>query len=129
MTNSQHVYRIIFLLAGTYNLAFAIWLVAAPASLFGLINISIPFSENYILPLAIGIALYVPIYIFAILHPEKAKKGIGFCLLSKIGTLFLACILILAAGWPVALLKMVFFNDVIWWIPFFLFLRKNNTGI
>jgi hypothetical protein len=121
-------YRIVFLLAGIYNLIFAIWLALSPYSLFKLINSILPFPEILIYPISLSIVFFGGIFFYTALEPSKAYDWVAFGFLAKIGPPLLTVLLIFTSDWPVSILNLVFFNDVIWWIPIYLFLKNNKEN-
>ena len=120
------IYRIIFILAACYNLTFGIWICVSPESLFGLANTDVPLSEGWSKILGVMIAGFSPIYVYAAIRIKQARTVIMLGLLSKIAPTFIVLFCIYYAGWSFELFKLIFFNDIIWWMPFYLFLRNRN---
>jgi hypothetical protein len=126
---NHQTYSAIFILAALYNIFFACWLSLFPDALFELIGITQPFADGYTGPLAFSIGIFSLVYILAILKPSWSRYLIVLALLSKLFPLFTVLLFIMLAGWPPGLLILIFFNDIIWWIPLFSFIFQKNKAI
>ena len=118
-------YRIIFILAGIYNLVFGIWLFSSPLTLFAIFKLDVPFEEMISKSMGILIAVFSVIYFYAAWKPENSKKLILLGLVSKIFPSIALFFMIWKFDWPAKIFVMIFFNDWIWLIPFILFLTKK----
>lgn len=121
------IYKIVFLLAGLYNIVFAVWLYLSPDTLFGLAGTTFPLPENYVLPLAVSIGGLAALYAVVIVRTEKFKRLIVLGLLSKVLPLISVSVMIIFFGWSPRLLLLIFFNDIIWWPSFIGFLKSQHV--
>jgi hypothetical protein len=119
-------HKILFLLAGIYNLAFGIWLFCSPQSLFAFAGLPILIPIVFYRILAVIIAGFSVIYFYSILRPEKAKYLILLGLLSKIAPTIFVIFMQIFSDFSFDWYKMLFFNDMIWWIPFCHYLAGQN---
>ncbi|HZN62090.1 MAG TPA: hypothetical protein VFC90_06760 [Planctomycetota bacterium] len=122
----RHFYRIVFVLAALYNLAFALWTAAWPLSFFRIFGLA-PTNHPAIWQcLGMVIGVYGAGYAWAAFRPERGKPiialGLAGKLLGPIGW-----VAIVASGeWPVRTITLILFNDVVWWLPFSLFLLEGT---
>jgi hypothetical protein len=125
MPASAAWHRPLFVAAGIYNLAWGAYSALDPQWLFrwsGLAPLDHP---------AIFACLAMVVGIYGLLYLEVARRpGEGFAiaavgLLGKVlGPLGLA-VLIVRGVWPLAASVLCVTNDLIWWIPFALYLRDS----
>src|ERR1700674_5515539 len=127
MTGSfaTRMFRITFALAGAYNLAFGIWAGFWPLEFFEIFGIAPPRYPAIWACLGMVVGVYGLLYWHAAWKPENARPIIAVGLLGKvlgpIGMLFS-----LSDQWPPRLAMLNVYNDVIWWLPFTLFLLRGG---
>ena len=114
-------YRVVFALAGAYNLAFAAWAVVSPLTLFGLASLEPPLPSPLLEATAVGVALFGFAYAYAALRPDRARPIIILGLLAKIFPPAAWLVFVGPRAWP-----MILANDVAWWLPFALYLRRTR---
>jgi small multidrug resistance pump len=116
-------YRYWFYAAALYNLVWGTINVLFPDLFFNLINMPPPEYRPIWQVVGMFVLVYAPAYWWAGRYPEKYPHFILIGLLGKIfgpiGFVFSA----LTNQLPLAFGSTLIFNDLIWWIPFGLYLR------
>jgi hypothetical protein len=115
-------HRFTFLLAGAYNIAWGLYAVADPQWLFRFAGMP-PLNYPAIFAcLGMVVGLYGIVYLEIARVPERgwlyAAVGLAGKILGPIGL----AVLILTHTWPAATIVLSLTNDVVWWIPFGLYL-------
>lgn len=120
------LYRLIFGAAAAYNIAFGLWAALTPLSFFRLFDLAPPLYPAIWACLGMVVGLYGLGYAYAAAYIERATPFIAIGLLGKLlGPA--GWILTVSRGeWPIRTLTLILFNDVIWWLPFALFLLDNT---
>ncbi len=120
------LYRLIFSLAAIYNLAFGLWACLWPEAFFSWIKMPPPNYPSLWQCLGMVVGLYGILYASAAVQLDRAKLIIAVGLAGKIlGPIGLG--MGIAAGeWPLRALTLVVFNDLIWWLPFAIFLLEET---
>jgi len=119
----QKAYRAVFLTAGAYNILWGIYAVADPQWFFRLTGLPLSNTPQIFATLGMVLGLYGILYLDVALRPAQGWLVAAVALTGKIlGPLGLAW-LILTGTWPPAAVVLVLTNDLIWWIPFALYLR------
>jgi len=120
------LYRIVFGLAAVYNLGFGVWAALRPESFFDLFRMAPPRYPEVWQCLGMVVGLYGLLYAHAARHIESARPILLVGLLGKvlgpIGWLHA----VTTGAWPLRTLPLIVFNDVIWWLPFSLFLLEGT---
>ena len=123
MIRRRTFHRLLFGGAGIYNIAWGIWSVADPQWLFRFSGMP---PANY--P-AIFACLGMVVGLYGILYLEVARRPEGGWLIAAVGLLGkvigpLGMLrLIQSEGWPPSAFTLCLTNDLIWWIPFVLYLH------
>ncbi len=117
-------YRVVFWLAAAYNLAFAAWIGVWPRSPFALLRVEEPWLAALTRLLALPIAAFGFAYVYAALRPERARGLVAVGLLSKIAPPLAWAAAYLFGLWPARTFVLVLFDDLVWWLPFSLFLLR-----
>jgi hypothetical protein len=120
------LYRLIFAVAAAYNIAFGLWAALMPQSFFALFDLTPPIYPAIWACLGMVIGLYGVGYAYAAVYLDRAAPFIAIGLLGKLlGPM--GWILTVSRGeWPIRTLSLILFNDVIWWLPFALFLLEGT---
>src|SRR5262250_1553965 len=120
------LYRLIFAAAAFYNVAFGLWAALTPHSFFTFFDLAPPLYPAIWACLGMVIGLYGLGYAYAAARLDRAAPFVAIGLLGKLlGPA--GWILTVARGeWPVRTLTLILFNDVIWWLPFALFLLDRT---
>jgi hypothetical protein len=122
---ATRIFRITFILAGCYNLAFGIWAGFFPLSFFQLFDIVPPRYPEIWSCLGMVVGVYGLLYWYAAWKPDRARAIIAIGLLGKVlGPIGMA--LSINDQWPSRLAMLNIYNDVIWWMPFSLFLIRGT---
>ena len=123
MIKRRRFYRIVFSAAGVYNIAWGLYSVADPQWLFRFAGL---LSQNYpqiFACLGMVVGLYGIIYLEVARVPERGWLLAAVGLIGKVlGPIGLAR-LIWTGEWPFATVVLSLTNDLIWWIPFGLYLH------
>jgi hypothetical protein len=122
-----HNYRLFFLLAALYNGAFGVFAGLFPNAFFDLFQLPRPNYPTVWQVLGMVIGLYGLAYAYAALRLDRAIPIIAIGLLGKvIGPIGWVVTVITTQELPVRTLPLVMFNDVVWWLPFGLFLLEGT---
>jgi len=119
----RRVHRIVFVAAGLYNLTWGAWSIVDPQWLFRFAGMPPANQPAIFACLGMVVGLYGILYFEVARRPESGWMIAAVALVGKtLGPLGMAR-LILTGGWPVAAFAVCVTNDVIWWIPFGLYLH------
>jgi hypothetical protein len=120
------LYRLIFTAAAAYNIAFGLWAAVFPLSFFALFALPPPRYPAIWGCLGMVVGLYGLVYALAARRLEQAAPLVAIGLLGKLlGPI--GWVATVAPGeWPLRTVTLVLFNDVIWWLPFGLFLLDGT---
>lgn len=114
---SARLFRITFVLAGCYNLAFGLWVGFWPLQFFELFGIALPRYPAIWACLGMVVGLYGLLYWHVAWKPESGRPIIAIGLLGKVlGPI--GMVLSFSDQWPLRLAMLNLYNDVIWWLPF-----------
>jgi hypothetical protein len=123
MIKHRRWYRIMFCLAGAYNILWGLYAVWDPQWLFRFAHLPLQNHPEIFACLGMVVGLYGIVYFEIARVPERgwllAAIGLIGKLLGPIGLTRL----ILSGQWPIATVVLCLSNDVIWWIPFALYLK------
>lgn len=122
MLRRRRWHRAVFLIAGLYNIAWGLWAAADPQWLFRFAGMS-PLNQPAIFAcLGMVVGLYGLLYLEIARRPERGWLMAAVGLTGKVlGPVGLA-ILIAQGAWPARTFVLCLTNDLIWWIPFGLYL-------
>jgi hypothetical protein len=120
------VYRIVLLLAGAYNVALGLWSVLLPEAFFELFGLVPPNHPAIWRCLGMVLGLYGLLYAWAGFHLERARPIVLVGLLGKVlGPV--GWLLTVGQGeWPLRTVTLIFLDDLVWWLPFTLFLLEGT---
>jgi hypothetical protein len=122
MIARRSLHRAVFSAAGVYNIAWGLWSIADPQWLFRVAGMPPANYPAVFACLGMVIGLYGILYLDVARVPERgalvAAVGLAGKVLGPIGMLWL----IQTGAWPPAAFVLCLTNDLIWWIPFGLFL-------
>lgn len=121
----RRFHRRIFVAAGLYNMAWGLFAAVNPQWLFRFAGMP-PLNHPQIYAcLGMVVGLYGVLYLEVARVPESgwllAAVGLVGKILGPIGML----VLILQGEWPLRAAILCLTNDLIWWIPFVLYLRDS----
>ncbi len=122
MIARRRLHRATFTVAGLYNLGWGAFSVAHPQWLFRLADMPLLNHPPVFACLGMVVGLYGFLYLEVARAPERgwllAAVGLLGKLLGPIGLLAL----IWSGTWPAATIVLSVTNDIIWWLPFGLYL-------
>jgi hypothetical protein len=124
----RRFHQSVFIAAGLYNIAWGLWAALDPQWLFRFAGMPpINYPEIFAC-LGMVVGLYGVIYFEVARRPEQgmllAAVGLVGKILGPIGWLQLY----LSGKWPGASIAMCLTNDLIWWIPFGLYLFDARSA-
>jgi hypothetical protein len=123
---ANRLFRIAFVAAGVYNLAFGLWAAIWPHAFFELFAIGTPRYPSIWACLGMVIGVYGLLYLHAAWKLETAWPIIAVGLLGKVlGPIGMA--MSQSNDWPRRLGMICVYNDLIWWLPFGLFLVRGTA--
>ena len=116
-------HRALFCVAGAYNILWGLYAAIDPQWLFRFAGMP-PLNHPQIFAcLGMVVGLYGLLYLEVARLPEKGWLLAAVGLLGKVlGPIGLA-VLIVQGQWPMATIALCLTNDLIWWIPFGLYLK------
>lgn len=126
MANRAPYYRIVFGLAALYNLAFGVWAGFAPGSFFNLFDLAPPTYPALWRCIGMLVGTYALAYGYAAWRPERAAPLIAVGLLGKLLGPLGWIATVHSGEWPIRTFPLVLFNDIVWWLPFSLFLLEGT---
>jgi len=119
------LYRLIFTLA-IYNIAFGLWACLWPRAFFTSLEMVPPNYPGLWQCLGMVVGLYGMLYASAAWSLHQAKLIIGVGLAGKILGPIGLCLTIHSGEWPLRTFSLIVFNDLIWWLPFTVFLLEGT---
>jgi len=123
MIRRRQFHRIAFLAAGLYNIGWGIWSSLDPQWLFRFSGLPPLNHPSIFACLAMVVGLYGILYLEVARVPENgwliAAVGLAGKILGPIGL----TVLIVRGIWPLSALVLCLTNDLIWWLPFGLYLN------
>ncbi len=123
---ADRLFRITFTLAGCYNLAFGLWAALWPLAFFQLFEIAPPRYPGIWACLGMVVGLYGLLYWYAAWKLEAGWPIIAVGLLGKVlGPI--GMVMSFSHDWPRRLGMLCVYNDLIWWMPFGLFLVRGTV--
>jgi|SRR5579863_1797898 len=132
MIPRRHFHRVVFVVAGIYNILWGLYSAIDPQWLFRFARMSQENHPQVFACLGMVIGLYGALYLEVARVPERgwviAAVGLTGKVLGPIGIAYL----VWNGIWPIRTAILCVTNDLIWWIPFALYLydtwpafRKN----
>lgn len=116
-------HRLVFCVAGLYNILWGLYAAVDPQWLFRFSGLPSQNHPQIFACLGMVVGLYGILYFEVARVPERGWLLAAVGLLGKIlGPIGLA-VLIVRGEWPLATLVLCLTNDFIWWIPFALYLK------
>ena len=122
MIHRKNVHRAVFIAAGLYNMAWGIWSVSDPQWFFRFTGMPMANYPAIFACLGMVVGLYGVLYLDVARVPERgwtiAAVGLMGKSLGPLGMLWL----IRTGAWPASAFVLCLTNDLIWWVPFGLYL-------
>src|SRR2546422_8105014 len=120
--------RMVFGLAATSNLAFGLWTGLAPDTFFDLFHLRQPLYPAIWSCLGMVVGTYGLGYAYAALRLERAAPFIVIGLIGKVLGPIGWVLTVRSGEWPLRTFPLVLFNDLVWWLPFALFLIDGTQS-
>ncbi len=120
--------RLLFTLAAVYNFAFAAWAIVRPGGFFELFRLDPPRYPAIWQCLGMVVGVYGLGYLYAARRLDRAAPFIALGLLGKVLGPIGWIATVHAGEWPIRTFPLVLFNDVVWWLPFGLFLLEGRRA-
>lgn len=120
------VYRGILLLAAAYNAAFGLWAGLWPRSFFDLFGLAQPTYPAIWRCLGMVVGVYGLLYAYGALRLDLARPYVVVGLLGKILGPIGWVVTVSLGEWPARTFTLIVYNDLIWWVPFTLFLLEGT---
>src|SRR4029078_7692148 len=123
MIRHRRRYRLIFCFAGLYNILWGLYAAWDPQWLFRFAHLPLQNHPEIFVCLGMVVGLYGIVYMEVARVPERGWLLAMVGLIGKLlGTIGLAG-LILRGQWPISTIVLCLTNDLIWWIPFTLYVK------
>jgi hypothetical protein len=116
-------HRGVFIAAGAYNIAWGIYSALDPQWLFRFARMPLANYPEIFACLAMVIGLYGVLYLYAAWRPEDGWLIVAVGLAGKVLGPIAMIWLIYRGQWPLRAIVLSVTNDLIWWIPFLLYLH------
>ena len=120
------IYRLLFLLAAGYNIAFGLVAGLAPNAFFDVFQIARPNYPATWQVLGMVIGLYCVGYGYAA-HLDRARPWVAIGLAGKVLGPIGWISIVMSGQWPPRTLPLIVFDDIVWWLPFSLFLLEGTA--
>jgi len=121
-------YRLFFALAAAYNVAFAAWAIVWPRAFFDLFAMDAPRYPAIWQCLGMVVGVYGLGYAYAAWRLDRAFPFIALGLVGKtLGPIGWVAT-VHAGEWPIRTFTLILFNDLVWWLPFGVFLLEGTRA-
>lgn len=127
----RRFHRIVFTLAGIYNLAWGLYAAVDPQWLFRFANMPLLNHPEIFACLGMVVGVYGLLYLHVARRPEDGFEIAAVGLLGKVLGPIGLIVLIARGTWPRAASILCVTNDFVWWIPFAIYLydvTKDRGG-
>ena len=122
MIKREKFHRSVFILAGIYNISWGVFSSLEPQWLFRFTGMPLQNHPEIFTCLAMVVGIYGILYLEVARRPSSGWLIAAVGLLGKIlGPIGLAY-LIVTSRWPPSAMILCLTNDLIWWIPFAIYL-------
>ncbi|MGW4757984.1 hypothetical protein [Streptomyces chartreusis] len=119
----ERLHRRVFVVAGVYNVVWGCYAAVDPQWLFRVADMPPQNHPQIFMTLGMVLGLYGLLYLDVALRPAEgfpvAAVGLAGKILGPLGWLWLA----VTGEWPSASGVILVTNDLIWWVPFALYLH------
>jgi hypothetical protein len=128
MIARRRFHRAVFVAAGVYNISWGLYSAANPQWLFDFAGMPPQNYPEVFACLAMVVGLYGILYLDVARCPEQgrliAAVGLAGKVLGPVGLL----VLIASGRWPIQTIVLCLANDLIWWVPFGLYLHDATRA-
>lgn len=125
MIRRRKWHRSVFLAAGVYNIGWGLYSILVPQWLFRFSGMPPAIHPEIFACLGMVIGLYGILYLEVARDPERGWLMAAVGLLGKVLGPIGAAALIWKGNWPQAAFVLCLTNDLVWWIPFALYLHDS----
>ena len=125
---NARLYRTMFVLAALYNLAFGVWAGFWPHAFFRCFVMEPPRYPAIWQCLGMVIGVYGLGYGYAAVRLDFARPFVAIGLVGKVLGPIGWVITVQSGEWPIRTFPIIAFNDLIWWLPFTLFLLEGTCA-
>jgi hypothetical protein len=122
------LYRTVFVLAAIYNLVFGVWAGFLPQAFFRWFVMEPPRYPAIWRCLGMVIGVYGLAYAYAAMWPERGRPMVAIGLLGKVLGPIGWLVTVNSGEFPARTFSLIAFNDLIWWVPFALYLHDAWPG-
>jgi hypothetical protein len=126
---SARVYRVVFSAAAMYNVAFGLWAAVAPHAFFNLFRLDAPRYPAIWACLGMVVGLYGAGYAYAAWRLDRAFPFIAIGLTGKVLGPIGWLMAVRSHELPFRTVPLIVFDDLIWWLPFALFLLEPTAVV
>jgi hypothetical protein len=120
------IYRIVFTAAAIYNVAFGLWAALFPRAFFNLFDLDTPRYPAIWACLGMVVGLYGVVYAYAAWRLDRAAPLIAIGLAGKVLGPIGWVMAVRDGELPFRTFPLIVFDDLIWWLPFGLFLLEGT---
>ncbi len=124
----RKLHRRVFLAAGCWNLAWGAWTAVRPGSLYRAAGLAEPERPEVAACLGMVVGLYGVAYLEVARAPEHgvvpAAVGLAGKVLGPVGLV----LNVTRGRWPARAFRIALVNDLVWWLPFALYLHDAWPG-
>jgi len=125
--NFSHLaFRLIFVIACVYHVAFGLAIIVGPEFWWDLCGISRPSYPALWQCLGIPFVAYGLLYWRVALQPETGRPIVAIGLLVKCLVPIGWVSFVSSGQWPLETFPLIVMNDLLWWVPFSLFLIRES---
>jgi hypothetical protein len=123
MIPRRRFHRVVFVAAGLYNISWGVWSCLDPQWLFRFAGLPLVNQPAVYACLGMVIGLYGILYLDVARVPERGWMIAAVALAGKILGPIGLLVLIAKGVWPISAFAVCITNDVIWWVPFGVYLK------
>jgi small multidrug resistance pump len=120
------VYRLVFSAAAVYNIAFGLWAALFPLAFFRVFALEPPRYPAIWACLGMVVGLYGVAYAYAAWRLDRAAPLIAIGLAGKVFGPIGWLLSVSNGELPARTFPLIVFDDLIWWLPFSLFLLERT---
>lgn len=129
LRRAEPFFRAVFGLAALYNLTFGLWAGFAPLAFFNLFRLDPPRYPGIWRCLGMVIGLYGLGYVYAALRLDRARPWIAIGLAGKVLGPIGWWLAVRSGELPLRTFPLIALDDLIWWLPFGLFLARETRAV